>query len=368
VYEIVSYRPEFKRQLVRLQRHLWRGDEALNTAYLEWKYERNPYLPSPLICLVLHEGNAVGMRGMFGSCWEIGTDAERFVVPCGDDLVIAPDHRHRGLFGRIMGATVATLVAHGYPVTFSLSAGVVALTGSLAKGWRSVGPVREVSRFAGATSWASRVATRAQPWPGVRRLANAVSRLRRHPFRHLDSVASRTPAAGAIWCPREPQPEAMADLVRRLGHDGRLRHVRDAPYLAWRFGNPLHDYRFLLAGNDRLEGYLVLQTYRRAGRVNIVDWEATSPVVARALLGAAIDWGQFADLSTWTMSLPPETERLLGERGFRPVTWHRLMPRGRVVLVRSVSPSSGEPGPALGGRSLLDAANWDMRMLYSMAG
>jgi GNAT superfamily N-acetyltransferase len=307
---------------------------------------------------------------MFGSCWEIGTDAERFVIPCGDDLVIAPDHRHRGLFGRIMDATVAALAAHGYPVTFSLSAGVVALTGSLAKGWRSVGPVHEVARVAGATSWPSRLAMRARPWPGTRRLANAVSRVRRHPFRHLDSVAPRTPAAGALWCPREPHPEAMADLVRRLGHDGRLRHVRDARYLAWRFANPLHDYRFLLAGDDSLEGYLVLQTYRLAGRgrVNIVDWEAISPAVGRALLEAAIDWGRFADLSTWTMSLPPDTERLLGESGFRPVTRHRLMPGGTAVLVRSVAAAPGEPEPALGGRSLLDAANWDMRMLYSMAG
>jgi hypothetical protein len=68
------------------------------------------------------------------------------------------------------------------------------------------------------------------------------------------------------------------------------------------------------------------------------------------------------------MSLPPDTERLLGESGFRPVTRHRLMPRGTAVLVRSVAAAPGEPGPALGGRSLLDAANWDMRMLYSMAG
>jgi GNAT superfamily N-acetyltransferase len=307
---------------------------------------------------------------MFGSCWEIGPDAERFVVPCGDDLVIAPAHRRRGLFGRIMDATVADLAAHGHPVTFSLSAGPVALVGSLARGWRSVGSVREVSRVAGPTALLWRPAMRVRSWPGARRLANAVSHVWRQPFRHLDTVARRTPAGSAVWCTREPRPEAMADLVKRLGHDGRARHVRDARYLAWRFANPLHEYRFLLAGEDVLEGYLVLQAYRLVGRgrVNVVDWEAASPAVRRALLGAAIDWGRFAELSTWTMSLPEEAGAILRESGFLPVTRDRRLPQGLAVLVRSVTPSPSEPGPALGGRRLLDAANWDMRMLYSMAG
>jgi GNAT superfamily N-acetyltransferase len=370
VYDIVPYRPEHKRQVAVLQRHLWRGDEALNTAYLEWKYERNPYLPAPLICLALHDGNVVGMRGMFGSCWEVGPGAERFIVPCGDDLVIAPVHRRRGLFGQIMNATVAELIARGHAVTFSLSAGPVAMAGSLARGWRSVGSVREVSRIARPTSLPWRLPIRMPAWSAVRRLGAALSYVWKEPFRRLDQIAPRSPSGSAIWSAREPRPEAMADLVQRLGHDGRVRHVRDARYLAWRFVNPLHEYRFLLAGEDRLEGYLVLQAYRLVGRgrVNVVDWEATSPAVRRALLRAAIDWGRFGEMSTWTMSLPEEAGTLLRENGFLPVTRHRLAPQGPAVLVRSPTSSPGEPGPALGGRPLLDAATWDMRMLYSMAG
>jgi hypothetical protein len=162
----------------------------------------------------------------------------------------------------------------------------------------------------------------------------------------------------------------MADLVGRLGHDGRVRHVRDARYLAWKLENPLHDYRVLLAGDDRLEGYLVLQTYRLVGRgrVNVVDWEATTPEVRRALLQAAIDWGRFAGLGAWTMSLPREAEALLSETGFRQASRHPLMPQGTAVLMRGVAPPPDPSGPTLDGHRLLDAANWDMRMLYSMAG
>src|SRR5262249_36975392 len=108
VYEIKPYVRDFRSQVAGLQRHLWNGSLSRNTAYLAWKYEQNPYLPDPLIYLAVDQGKVVGMRGVFGSCWEIGT--ERFVVPCADDFVIAPAHRQRGLFGRIMSAAVTDLV------------------------------------------------------------------------------------------------------------------------------------------------------------------------------------------------------------------------------------------------------------------
>ena len=367
--QIVGYRPELKGQIARLQRHLWGRDEALNTAYFEWKYERNPYLPAPLVSLVLSDGSLVGMRGMFGSCWEVGP--ERFVVPCGDDLVIAPEHRRRGLLGRILDATIADLAARGHPLTFSTSAGVVAMAAALGRGWRSAGSVRDVARGGGgAASLAWGLARRARTWPGMRHLARAASQLRRPPFEHLDAAARRTGEGGAVWCADAPPVDAMAELVRRLGDDGRIRHVRDAPYLEWKLANPLHDYRVLLAGDGGLDGYLVLQAYRvtASARVNVVDWEGTSPSVRRALLEAAIEWGRFGTLGTWTMSLSRDAQALLAELGFGPVPRHPLLPQGTALLVRGVTAAPPETAFMLGDRRVLDAASWDMRMLYSMAG
>ena len=84
-YEIVKYHPEFKRQVVELQRHLWGPDVALNAAYLEWKYERNPYLDGPHIYLALCGGLVVGMRGWFGCKWQIGYPSQTFPGLCGGD-------------------------------------------------------------------------------------------------------------------------------------------------------------------------------------------------------------------------------------------------------------------------------------------
>ena len=170
--------------------------------------------------------------------------------------------------------------------------------------------------------------------------------------------------------------EEMARLISRIGHDGRIRHVRDENYLSWRYQNPLHRYLFLYWEEERLEGYLVLQQYLSELsdrlRVNIVDWEGTTPRVLSGLLRGATRLGPFADLNIWTATLMAKAKALLREAGFRPV------PEGQegagvgqsqpCLLVRSVQDGYPETDWSLDGRWLLDMANWDIRMVYSMQG
>ncbi len=373
MYEVVPYRPEHRPQVAALQRHLWRGDEGANDAYLEWKYERNPYFPTPLIHLALHDGTAVAMRGVFGSCWEAGGRGERFCVPCADDLVIAPEHRNRRLFGQVMEALLADMARRGHRCAFSLSPGPVTLAGSLAGGWRAVGAVHEVRRRdRPGPSWRARLASRVRRAPVLWRWASRLDDPPpgRAPFRRLDAAGVGSAIGGGVWLSAQPRPEAMADLVQRLGHDGRLRHVRDAAYLAWRFANPQHEYRFLFSGGDRLDGFLVLQAYRldEDRGVNVVDWEAAAPEPRQALLRAAVDWGSFSELSAWAMALPLEARRLLADTGFAPADRGPLMRHGVTLLARGIGDGGRAADPMLGGRPLPDAPGWDMRMLYSMAG
>jgi GNAT superfamily N-acetyltransferase len=370
-YEIVRYEPAFREQVARLQRHLWGGDVATNTAYLDWKYHRNPYLDDPLICLALHSGRVVGMRGMFGSRWEIGSPAERIVVPCADDFVIAPEHRNRGLVAQIMTATVDAVAATGYRYAFGLSAGAVTMMASLATGWRGVGSMRAAQRKR-AEGLLARAPARLRTLPLLWRYADPLARLQyrlERPFARLDRRA-RSAAGASVRVEPAPRVDAMADLVRRLGHDGRIRHVRDEVYLAWRYRNPLHDYRFLLRGGDRLEGYLVLRADRKdPGRgVNIVDWEAATPDIREELLRAAVDWGNFPQLTIWTATVPGDTLAAVSRAGFVPVDAGSRMRSSPTILVRDVRRPKPASDMILGGRRLLDPASWDMRMVYSMAG
>src|SRR5438132_4947383 len=120
--EIVRYHPELKSQVLELQTHLWSSDLTLNGAYFDWKYERNPYINRPLLYIALSRGKAVGMRGMFGSKWQIGSCTNTLNGLYVDDLVIAPAYRNKGLIARIMKVALADPATQGYDFVFNLSA------------------------------------------------------------------------------------------------------------------------------------------------------------------------------------------------------------------------------------------------------
>src|SRR5208337_1328121 len=263
-YELVRYELGLKGQVIDLQSHLWSPSVALNTAYFEWKYERNPYVAESLIYLVMHDGRAVGMRGFHGMQWEGGIPNQKSIVLYADDLVIAPEHRNRGLIPKIMAAAFEDLAKRRYRYAFNLSAGPITLLSSLATGWRSVGsmqPMRQRSWRVVLRSGRNRLITRLpmlsrknsgilRLWPEKKRasLADIDAELVRHKLRDVPSIRFED----------VPRCAAMAELVERIG-GSRIRHVRNAEYFQWRFQNPLGQYRFLFWEKSRLEGYLVLQ-------------------------------------------------------------------------------------------------------------
>jgi GNAT superfamily N-acetyltransferase len=361
----VKYRPEFKNQLVELQKHLWSSDVTVNAAYLEWKYERNPYINTPLIYLALCAGKVVGMRGMCGARWQIGDSGQTFRVPIAGDLVIAPDHRNQGLYTKIMKAALTDLVDTDYRYVFNLSANPLNLLGSLTMGWRSIGHLQPMHR----KSYRGVVLNRLQ------RYANKLSFLpsvkRRNPFDFLDRKALRDQGKVGLHVSveRAPRPQAMAELVERTTGDGRIRHVRDQEYFAWRFNNPLSSYRFLFWGKTtRIEGYLIMrsQLYNETFRVNIVDWEATNPQVRSDLLEAAVRLQHSHSLRIWTATLPGAVKSLLQKKGFKLLTEAKSISRYRpTVLLRPVRDDMLKTDWLIAGRSLLDMGNWDLRMIYS---
>jgi hypothetical protein len=311
---------------------------------------------------------------MFGALWEIGTPAEPVVVPCADDFVIAPEHRNRGLVAQIMNATIDSVAAAGYRYAFSLSAGPVTMMASLATGWRGAGSMRAAQRK-GVDGLLVRASARVRTLPLLWRYADPLARLQyrlKRPFADLDHEARRAPGPLDTRVRVEPAPrvDAMADLVRRLGHDGRIRHVRDQRYLAWRYRNPLYEYRFLFQGADRLEGYLVLRADRQdpARGINVVDWEATTPALREELLRAAVDWGNFPELTIWTATVPTDALAAVSRAGFVPMGVASRTRSSHTILVCDTRRPRPASDMMLEGRRLLDPAAWDMRMVYSMAG
>jgi hypothetical protein len=158
----------------------------------------------------------------------------------------------------------------------------------------------------------------------------------------------------------------MAELVERIGYDGRIRHVRDKEYFSWRFKNPLYRYRFLFWEKERLEGYLILQTKFNNDtlRVNIVDWEAANLQARSDLLEAALHMENVDDLRIWTATLPDMVKMLLEKKGFRLLSKSRSIAQSPpTVLVRPIQGDMLKTDWVIADRRLLDMANWDLRMI-----
>lgn len=375
-YALVEYRPDFKEQIAVLQQHLWSADPVLNRAYFEWKYERNPYISSPHVAIGLHGDRLVAMRGLFGSSWEVGVGRPPVVLLCADDYVIAPEHRGSGLAGELMRLAHDIADREGFEYLLSTSAGRVTALQSLALGWRGAGAMEPVGLCAPQSAKGSRLGRLLRLVPGARRAESrlrSVSRRKRAIFSGIDEASSsRDGSTGdGIDVSTVPKPDAMVGLLDRLGYDGRIRHLRDAEYFAWRYRNPLREYRFLFLGGASLAGYLVLQRIiapmSEPDRIRIVDWEATDRDGLRSLLRFVLDQGQFVELFTWEAAAPPGGRDVLREHGFQPIDLEVRLRGVPSVLVR---PAHGDVSVSwtLGGHQLLDPASWDMRLLYSMIG
>jgi GNAT superfamily N-acetyltransferase len=343
-YEIVEYRPEFREQILQVQRHLWGPDVDVNSAYFKWKYDENPYLDTTLIYVALCKEKVVGMRGFYGAKWEVRDSSQTAFVLCAGDLVVDPEHRRRGLFRRIMAMALHDLATRGYLYVFSLSASVITKVGSLTMGWRPVGSLKPMD------------------W-NLRGRVSSADRAR--PFDELERTARD--GKSNVIVGHAPRPEPMAELVERIGYQGKIRHVRDSEYLAWRFRNPLSSYRFLFWGGSRLEGYLVLQTriYTDKLWVNIVDWEFVDDRVGAELLRAAVDWGGFDKITIWSATLSESAKATLKSNRFdlwNEVEYFASIP---TVLVKRVQDQVKNAEWTLNDMRLLDIGSWDLRMAYS---
>ena len=343
-YRIVRYTPDHRHAVAEFQTALWSRNPSRNLRYLEWKYEHNPYANEGRIYLAFYNDLLVGMRGFYGSRWEGGVPARQLPVLVADDLLVGEHHRDRGLVTQIMQAAFEDLRDSGARFVLNLSGGPLTVLNSLAMGWKSIGMARPMNR---------------------RSVRFVPTRLRRL-FRKERPLFTRFDRAGIGET--QPRPDAMARLIQRIGHDGRLRHVRDRSYFDWRFLNPFREYRFLYAGDGELDGYLVLKREKRAQDVSIVDLEAINGHVRARLLKAAVTAGAFRDLAIWTSTADPQfVEQLEALKFERPDSVRAAL--GQPFLIRMIDPNPpGAEWRLEDGRQLLEPGNWDIRMLYSMAG
>jgi hypothetical protein len=381
-YDIIRYRPEFGGQISELQQLLWDPDVALNEKYLQWKHENNPYVDEPLIYLSLYNGNVVGMTAYIGTKWQVGSPPIAIMIPSAGDSVIYPDHRDQGLFAQMNRIAMKDLAHMGYRFSYSLSANRISFYSFRMMGWRNVGFLQTAGWRVGQSGVSENVRSLARRIPLLplvyRRFRNYSSKnVKRSStnsllFSALDKrISNRQPNRFPhVSVEKKPRPAAMADLIERLGSDGRMRQVRDQQFFSWRFQNPLSIYRFLYWESTRLEGYLILQTRVNPGGspTMIIDWEATNLQVRADLLQAALQWGKFNNLVILSASLSGDVKNLLYRHGFAFMentdgTSPDDFPPN--LLLGAIHQEKLKDDWVLAGCDMLDLASWDLRSIYS---
>lgn len=368
--EVVPYEERFLGQVADLQRRMWSPEPEFNERYFRWKHARNPCIPGPHALLALDSGRVVAMRAFTGSRWEGGTLAAPLPLPLACDAVVAGEHENSGLIGALTSAGLDALAARGFPLVLNLHASPVTMLGALAGGWRATAPL-EALRLAPTGTDGNRAREWLQRQPLLWRLARQPwldTAEERRPFGALErrAAAGLHAAGAALSLEAEPPVADIAELVTRLGHDGRLRQVRDPAWLEWKYANPLAAHRFLCWRERRLEGYVALEKSlsRNADRleVAIVDCEGATPGIVELLLGTTIALLADQPLTAWRRALPAVAAQLLDRLGFeaRPAG-NALARQCPCVLVKRL----GGAEPRVGGLDALDLGNWDLRQAYA---
>jgi GNAT superfamily N-acetyltransferase len=377
-YSVVEYRSDHRSGVLELAPHIWSPDLDRNGAYFDWKYRDNPNLgpEGGIFFVVLHDGNVIGMRGLHPVRLEADGTAELTAL-CWGDAVIDPRHRGKGLLTPLTDALLARASEAGYRYIFGVSNNPATFFHLMKLGWKPAVPYRLLHRHTGSKHVLFRGFQLARSMPILSGLAKALQHSaqakrvatfadRPDLFASLDDSHARE--TGPVAIASNPRPEAMAGLVHRLGSDGRIRLVRDADTMSWRFGSPLATHRFLFCGDPELKGYLVVQARRfdNFGVVNLVDWEAETNDVRRVLLRALLKFGHFKSLAIWSASLPIEALDLLRKEGFRqkePPPADGAYRQG--LIIGSLGDQKDEESWTMGRCDLLEPMDWDIRMTLS---
>jgi len=297
---------------------------AFDTTFMDWKYQRNPYLREPLLYLALHKDQIVGMRGVYGTCWEAAGSPGRRVLPSFTDTIIDESHRNSGLFEDLTDYAMDDMRSRGFSHVLNLSPNpsnyVVSV---MTMGWHTIGSAKEMVLGAHRPGPTGTREPPAETMPrrmekirniGIDAGIKLKQAMRINVYRNLERnvLDGKTP----LKISNAPRPQAMTDLIEQIGGEGRLRHIRDRAYLSWRYGNPRFRYRFLFWGGKEIDGYMVLQNTMGRRQVNIVDWEGRDPKTLSAMLEAVLNLGQFRTMAAWRGCLPASAKEVLQKAGF----------------------------------------------------
>lgn len=258
-YGVRRFRPDDVDDLLALYREVFDGDR--DREWFAWKYEENPYVYHVPVFVAETAGELVGARPFFAL--ELSVNGRRHLALQPGDTMVHPDHRGRGLFGRMNEAAIDQYSDRDASFFFAFpDEGSAA--GYLERGWRRVADQPTYYRVqdpAGlresSSAWASLGGRALKP------LLDGYNRLSTHRL--------STPEAVTV----ERYDSVPSAMLAGIEYDRRRKgiHVhRDVRFYDWRFRNPAREYAAYVAerGGEPVAG-LVAATSEDGATVRLTD-------------------------------------------------------------------------------------------------
>lgn len=318
-YSVVPYSIEHRRAVLDLHRQLMPRRRGQNERYFAWKYEENPYLPTPTIALVFHGSDLVAMRGLYGTRW---VDPERgpTTVPAAEDLIVDERHRDRGLFLLIDKELRRLATELGCGSIISLSGTPTTQRLQAVAGWEKVRDLDRVYRIA------TRPLYPVRNQEVVRKLIGRSSRLRSRAgvgFRQRpsDAIVDRAldgVAAVSKFVEVSGEPDIASSAALSTAPTNACRPERTEEFYRWRLQNPDRRYRFVSWNDPACRGFAVLAFVPQDHqRVMIVDGGAATVDIMVEILGALTGAPRLT-YELMPTALPDEVRGDLAALGFVP--------------------------------------------------
>ena len=328
-YRLRAYQSGDDEAVVALHNRVWDGDRTV--AWFRWKYVDGPYRDEVPVYLVTRDERVVGMIGFVPFRMRAGGETGLGLL--GGDLVVAPEHRSRGLFRRFLGPVVGEVPADGGDgphrsapslpgqADFAFAyANSLSHPGMLTLGWTDAGPRRTYHRVQDPSRF-----VRDRLGPRVAGALAPVARVGARSWLRLRERGRQRPTDVSVAFHDDPPVETLAALAAE--HPPETVHpVHDETFYEWRFsgptwspdgayvahrdGEPIAAVLVREERDERLDATRVslIHTVPLAGRER-------EPGLAAILDRVAADRRDATSLRAWNPVFP---DRLLRERGFLP--------------------------------------------------
>jgi hypothetical protein len=353
-YEIRSYHPDFKTQIINLERFLWGENVKENISYFDWKYEKNPYSKEIIGTVGLYKGRVVSFNGFPVSKCFLGGRKKFFYTISSSDSCVHVNHRRKGLHTAMVSFINQKYKKSKVKVMTGFSGNFASTASKLKLGWVPIVKRRYFQRY------------------------NYWGFVKRNIFKKLNIKLTNTQNIlgkyGKIEVTQKVNFIAMANLKEKIPINKNIIYLcQDLDFFKWRFLNPKVNYIFYYAWNgSKLEGYLVMKYSKKIMSAKIIDYAYIDIRVFQEILYFIINQRCFSLLSILDINLDEDLVKALYNFGLhqrdliaRLVTKKRKINKDRYLLLKPLKDEKQEDYWYINNLDIRKIENWKLTEICS---